>query len=327
MDPSGTGDQPAGVAVFAPSTFVTVTAESGVDGDEIHFHAGGQGFWVARMLGRLGVPTKLQVALGGESGRVAQALIETEPVDVRIVESADSTGAWMHDRRGGTRQTVADDAGRPLGRHAVDELYGATLAAAMDTGICLLAGPHRPTAIDPTVYERLVHDLHGSGVLVVADLSGDHLLAALASGLELCKVSHEDLASTDGFGPDGEPMDDLDRLERLGASNAVITRADRPLVARVGGETVEVAAPSFQVHDHRGAGDAFTAVVTAAAFWGMDWLEAVRWGAAAGALSVTRRGLATADRREIHQLLGRVTTRSVHRRPDGPGRIGSTAHG
>ncbi len=32
-----------GVCVFAPSTIVTVTAEAGIDGDEVHFHAGGRG--------------------------------------------------------------------------------------------------------------------------------------------------------------------------------------------------------------------------------------------------------------------------------------------
>jgi fructose-1-phosphate kinase PfkB-like protein len=32
----------------------------------------------------------------------------------------------------------------------------------------------------------------------------------------------------------------------------------------------------------------------------------VAWGASAGTLSVTRRGLATPDRREIHQLLDRI---------------------
>ena len=40
--------------------------------------------------------------------------------------------------------------------------------------------------------------------------------------------------------------------------------------------------------------------------WGLDWADAVRWGAAAGSLTVVRRGLATADRREIHQLLSKV---------------------
>ena len=48
---------PAGVCVcvFAPAPIVTVTIESRPDeAEELHLHAGGQGFWVARMLQTLG---------------------------------------------------------------------------------------------------------------------------------------------------------------------------------------------------------------------------------------------------------------------------------
>lgn len=301
---------PEGVCVFGPSTFVTVTVENGADADEIHFHAGGQGFWIARLLGRLGVPTRLVTALGGEAGRAARALVEAEPIDLRSVGSSRSSGAWVHDRRSGERVPVAEDAGRPLGRHVVDELYGATLAGSMDAGICVIAGPHQPSAIDPENYERLCRDLRDEDVVVIADLSGDHLLAALAGGVDLCKASDEDLAETGSFGDlDGEGM--VRRLQELGAGAAVVTRADRPLLAVVDDEVVEVSAPSFQVRDHRGAGDAFTALMAASCQWGLDWRDGLRWGAAAGALTVARRGLATADRREIHQILDRVEIRSA----------------
>jgi hypothetical protein len=50
--------EPVQLAVFAPSPIVTVTVEEATaGGPEIHFHAGGQGFWVARMAARLGALT------------------------------------------------------------------------------------------------------------------------------------------------------------------------------------------------------------------------------------------------------------------------------
>ena len=43
------------VCVFAPAPILTVTVEAAEDErEELHVHAGGQGFWVARMLGVLG---------------------------------------------------------------------------------------------------------------------------------------------------------------------------------------------------------------------------------------------------------------------------------
>ncbi len=43
---------------------------AGPDRPEVHVHAGGQGFWVARMAAKLGAEVALCCALGGEPGRV-----------------------------------------------------------------------------------------------------------------------------------------------------------------------------------------------------------------------------------------------------------------
>lgn len=295
-----------GVCVFAPSTIVTVTVETADDGDEVHFHGGGQGFWIARPLGRLGVQTSLVTPLGGEAGRVVRALIEAEAIELRAVETSTATGTWVHDRRSGERVTVAEHEAQALDRHATDELYGAALAAALNAGICVLAGPHRPDQMSGAMYRRLCGDLRANGVTVIADLSGSCLLGALESGVDFCKSSDEDLAKTDGFDPDDPPAAHLEQLVAAGAANAALTRGPAPTLASLDGSVVEVVAPRFAAVDHRGAGDAFTALVAACRFWGLDWSDAVRWGAAAGSLTVVRRGLATADRREIHQLLSKV---------------------
>ena len=43
------------VAIFAPHPLLTVTLErEGPERDKVHFHAGGQGVWVARMAASLG---------------------------------------------------------------------------------------------------------------------------------------------------------------------------------------------------------------------------------------------------------------------------------
>lgn len=301
------GREVNGVCVYAPSTIVTVTVEGrGTDTPEIHFHAGGQGFWIARLLGRLGVPTTLCTIFGGESGRVARTLAEAEPIDVRGIETDQPNGAWIHDRRSGERRSVAEAPGGPVSRHAADELYGAALAAALRAGRCVLAGPHRPSLVPSSHFERLATDLRANDVEVIADLSGDDIVAALAGGIDFCKVSAEDLAVTDGLDDLVEPVETLRALQRAGARNAAVTRGGQGMFVALGDEAFELRPPKLQAIDPRGAGDAFTATVAAARSWGLDWSDAVRWGTCAGALTAVRRGLATADRREIHQLLDRV---------------------
>lgn len=304
--------RPQGVCVFAPSTIVTVTIENSTDEareSEVHFHAGGQGFWIARLLGRLGVPTTICTVFGGEAGRVASTLVEAEPIEVRAVRRQESNGCWVHDRRTGERRVVADVAGAALGRHETDELVGAAIATALRHGICVLTGPQHPGLIDASHYGRMITDLRANGVEVIVDLSGEPLRSSLGAGVDFCKVSDEDLTATDVSPASAHPLDGLGWLREQGARRAVITRAEHPAVALVDGDAFDVVTPQFQVVDHRGAGDAFTALVAAARYWGLDWDDAVRWGAAAGALTVLRRGLATADRKEIHQLLDRIDLR------------------
>lgn len=108
--------------MLAPSTLVTVTIEAGGEFPEVHFHAGGQGFWVARMGGALGAGVALSTALGGESGKLLEVLLEADGVAVHAVRSAADNGVCVHDRRGGARMAVARVPAPHLRRHEIDEL-------------------------------------------------------------------------------------------------------------------------------------------------------------------------------------------------------------
>ncbi len=95
------------VLVFAPSPFLTVTIERRGSEAEVHIHAGGQGFWVARMVSTLGAQVTLCGCFGGEAGVLLRVLIEREGVDVVAVTAEAGNAAYVHDRRGGEREAVA----------------------------------------------------------------------------------------------------------------------------------------------------------------------------------------------------------------------------
>ncbi len=96
------------VCVFAPSPILTVTIEAANDdGDaEIHLHAGGQGFWIARLLAELDVDVVLCGSFGGETGSILRGLIDDAGVRLVAVEGG-CNGAYVHDRRGGERAELA----------------------------------------------------------------------------------------------------------------------------------------------------------------------------------------------------------------------------
>jgi 1-phosphofructokinase len=246
---------------------------------------------------------------------VVRTLVESDLSSVRAVESSRGNGAYVHDRRQGERVPVAEMAPEPLSRHEVDELYGAALVAGLEAEVCVLGGPGpwSPPVLPPGFYRRLAGDLRANGKLVVADLSGEPLDCALEGGLDVLKVSHEELLA------DGRAKDDsvealvvvMEDLRRAGAEHVVISRAEAPALALSGSEVVELHHPRLEPVDPRGAGDAMTAGLAAALARGEAMDAALRLAAAAGALNVTRRGLATGHRREIERLAAHVELRPL----------------
>ena len=287
------------VMVFAPAPQLTVTIEQVADAAELHVHAGGQGLWQARMLASLGVDVSFCAVTGGEVGRVLDPLIDAEGLRLCAVHRAAESGWYVHDRRDGERRVVAEEYGDPLGRHELDELYTLALAEGLRADLSILGGVGHPDLVSADVYGRLATDLGGNGGKVVADLTGEHLDAVLEGKPVFVKVSDEEIG-------DAEPLDALRALRKHGAGTIVVSRADKPALAMIDDEAFEVRMPKLAVADHRGAGDSLVAGVVSTLVNGGDMRAAIKAGAAAGALNVTRHGLGTGRADAISELAKRV---------------------
>ncbi|NLD75405.1 MAG: phosphofructokinase [Acidimicrobiales bacterium] len=298
-------------AVFTPTPLLTVTIEAGTarEGDDIHLHAGGQGVWVAAMLARSGIDVSLTCPLGRETGKVLGELIRGVGMDLRATEVAAHNGAYVHDRRQGTRVEVGVRPAGPLERHDMDDIYGRFLVAALQADVCVLGGPDAPGVINPAVYGRLAEDLRLNGSTVVVDLTGDPLRAVLERGVSVLKLSDEEL------GVAGQPPGQV----AAAAAELGADRVGQVIVTSDGGATVSptdtgywvVEGPRLDPIEPRGAGDAFTATYTASVVRGLDTEHALRRAVAAGTLNVTRRGLASGDPALIDELAS--TVRIEHR--------------
>lgn len=301
------------VTIFAPSPTLTVTVEEHDEQPDIHLHAGGQGVWQARMLRRLGRSVTMCCALTGEIGGMLRHLLEDEGVTVAGVERPGRGSAYVHDRRGGERVVLAETEGDPLARHDLDELYGVTLREGLASGLVILSGPAGVEALPADTYRRLAADLRKSGAKVVVDLSGERLAAALDGGVDVLKVSSDELEA-DGLVGDATPRSvtaAMRELRRRGAGAVIVSRASDPLLLLDADGLVEVEAPRMQVADTRGAGDSLTAGVAAGLSRGDSIRDAVVTGAAAGALNVTRHGLGTGDPAAIERLREAVRVREI----------------
>lgn len=306
------------VFVLAADPLLTVTVESGPDDvDELHLHPGGQGFWIARMAAALGAEVTLGGPFGGETGQVVRTLMEDEDLTVLPVGTTGANGAYVHDRRGGERAEVATMPPGALTRHELDDLYGSVVTAALAATVTVLAGPGPwdPPVFEPDLYRRLATDLRTNGRTVVADLSGEPMTEALAGGLTVLKVSHDELLS-DGHADGANPaalVEAIHATRKAGAEHVVVSRAAEPALAQIGDRLIEVRGPVLDPADHRGGGDSMTAGIAAGLALGMDLPEALRLGAGAGALNVARRGLASGGRGEIERLAGQFELHEMDR--------------
>ena len=296
------------VLVFAPAPQLTVTIEQQHDRPELHVHPGGQGIWQARMITSLGAEVTLVAAVGGEVGTVLEPLLSFDGVTVRTVHRSSGSGWYVHDRRSGSREEIADQPGMPLSRHVIDELYSLALAEGLRAGVAVLSGVADPSVLGPDVYRRLAGDLRSNGCTVIADLAGDHLEAVLDAGLDVVKVSHEELIEGGRAADDstGELLKALRKLHADGAAAAIVSRSDAGAYALVDGQVYDVGMPKLAPAETRGAGDSMTAGVAAVLARGGDLHEAVRTGAAAGALNVTRHGLGSGHFDAVRVLTERV---------------------
>ena len=251
--------------------------------------------------------------LGGESGDVLRSLLDVEGIEVLAVRIGGANAAYLHDRRSGERRPIVETASPGLGRHELDELYGVAATAGLASDAMLLTGPQHDRVLPAETYTRLAADLRSNGRRVLADLTGEPLRAALSGGLDVLKLSDEEVLA-EGLAR-GEERVDLEpairRLHRDGAESVLVSRGSDAALALVSDRLLEVSGPRFTEVDSRGAGDSMFAALGVGLAAGLGVEESLRMAAAAGALNVTRHGLGSGHAKEIDRLLGQVRLREA----------------
>ncbi len=303
------------VAVFGPNPMLSVTIEAltADGGDDIHLHPAGQGVWVARMAAELGAEANLCGFIGGEGGAVLRPLLEQLPIELTLIETAEASGSYVQDRRSGERVPLAQSAAMPASRHDVDDLFSATVGAALDAEVLAVCGPYPEEALPLEIYGKLVADVGANGTPSVVDLSPPRLNSALEGKPRLVKINDWQLASyvSDSVEGDARLRAAAERLLEAGAEAAIVTRAEEPALVLRGDEAWTLTPPRFERGAREGCGDAMMGALTACIAQGREWEETLRISAAAGAANFLRHGLGSADRETVERLVGKVELRRL----------------
>ncbi len=288
---------------------LTVTIErEGDEREQVHFHAGGQGVWVARMVAELGAEPVLCGFLGGESGELLKGLLERMDIRLRLVEAASASGCYVTDRRSGERKVLSCVLSDPPSRHELDELFSIACAEAIAGGWLVVANPLPGEALPLELYGDLVADARAGGARTLVDLSSPRLDSALRGEPDLVKINDWELAAF-VRGPVSEPSQLLAAARRVceqGARAMIVTRGELPALVLAGERAWWLTPPRLQHGFREGCGDAMMGALAASWARGESFEQAVRVGAAAGAANFLRHGLGSASREVVEQLVESV---------------------
>ena len=306
-------DRRPSVAVFGPNPLLTITVEAQPDGaDDIHLHPGGQGVWVARTAGELGVEPFLCAFIGGEVGAVLEPLLRALPGELRLVHTATPSGCAVVDRRHGERRPFAGRFSGPVSRHELDDLVSVACAAALRSGALAVCGSYPAEVVPDAVYAEVVATARANGVPALVDLSSGGLESALQAGPDLVKINDWQLAEWLAAPVNGSRWRPAaERLLKAGAKSAVVTRAGEPAIAVRDGSAWEVVPPRLERGFREGCGDSMLGAMAAVTAAGGTWERSLVVGAAAGAACFLRRGLGSAKRAVIDELAERVQLREL----------------
>jgi 1-phosphofructokinase len=296
------------VAIFGPHPLLSVTIEARGAQDDIHFHAGGQGVWVARSASEVGAETVLCGFAGGETAGVLEPLLAALPGELRLVPTASASGCTVVDRRDGERRLIAGAFAAPPSRHELDDLFSATLAAALDSDVLVICNPWPGDVVPLEVYGDLVADARANGTPVLVDLSTPRLDSALGGAPDLVKLNDWELAEYVTGPVDGPRLREAaQRLQEAGAGTVIVTRGEEPgLVLAPEGRVMELRPPRLERGFREGCGDSMMGALAAAWARGDALDQAITLGAGAGAACFLRHGLGSAKRDVIEDLAGRV---------------------
>ncbi len=299
------------VAIFAPNPLLTVTLElEGDDRQSVHFHAGGQGVWVASMALCMGAEPVLCGLLGGEPGELLRPLLERAcGPRARLVQSASASGCYVTDRRSGERELLAMSLSDPPSRHELDELVSLACSQALACGWLVITNPLPGESLPLEVYRDLVADARAGGCRTLVDLSSPRLDSALASEPDLVKINDWELAEF-VRGPVSTPellLAGAQRLRERGARSVIVTRGQLPALVLHEDLALRLTPPRFEHGFREGCGDSMMGGLAAAWARGGSFERALVLGAGAGAANFLRRGVGHASREVVEQLADAVT--------------------
>jgi len=170
-----------------------------------------------------------------------------------------------------------------------------------------------PPGVPPHFYNHLIELAHKKNVKTLLDTDGEALLHGLeARPTVVCPNQQEaERLLNRALITRTHLVDAVERMHGMGAQSVALSLGSRGAIGRTAQDLIEVVPPRIEAVCPIGAGDALAAAFT----WSMakkdNFVDALRWGVAAGTASAKLPGITYASLDQTKQLYPQVDVRSI----------------
>lgn len=277
-----------------------------INGNNFFSAGGGKGANQAVAAARLGIPTKIVGRVGNDNfGQQLLASLQAANVDTTkvVVDEDIHTGVAVIsvDNNGENSIIVVSGA-----NHRIDNTEVESLKSLLTDATALLLQLEIPLEFAMSA-AKVAQEM---GVKVILDPAPfpEHFPHDFYGLIDIITPNEIEASQLVGFAVNNQETATKAAMElcRRGVKNAVVKIGDRGVVCATGEETFFQPAFDVKAIDTVAAGDAFNGALAAALDTGLSLKEGVKWGAAAGALCVTKSGAQPAmpDRETFEKVLG-----------------------
>jgi 6-phosphofructokinase 2 len=266
---------------------------------------GGGGVNVSRAIARLGGTSVAVYAAGGPTGEMLRVLLDRTGIDHRPVLIQEWTRENIHVEEDTTgRQYRFGMPGPALGTDE-QQLCLDVVSDITPAPDYLVASGSLAQGVDEDFYAELARRERARGTRVIVDTSGAALCRAVEAGVYAIKPNMRELAALAGHPVDHESEQEAvcRRLIDQGRCEVVIASFGANGVLLVSADTCRrVRAPVVPIRSRVGAGDCTVAGFVLGLARGLDVVEAVLFGVAAGTAAVMSAGTELCRRADTETL-------------------------
>lgn len=273
------------------------------------FEAGGGGINVSRAIRKLGGESLAIFPSGGNNGDILQEKLQIENIPFQTVAIKNHTRENFTVFESSTNQQFRFIMPGP--RIAEEEL--ARLLTSLDDlqpkPDYLVISGSMPDSLSEVYIEQLIDFCDGIGCRVVVDTSGKHLKRAANMGVYLLKPNMRELGTLAGNSIEGETSQ-IEAAEdvinsgqaevvvvSLGAGGALLVTSDK---------SEQLRTPTVTIRSKLGAGDSMVAGMVLKLAQGENLHNAIQYGLAAGAATVSTEGTELCSKSDTDQLYERL---------------------